>query len=166
MTSETVQAQKAVGISYTLKNSEGGVLDMAPLDDPLWFIQGAGGLLPAVEAALEGKSIGEKLSLDLSPEQGYGLRDETRVMSVPKDAFPTGLPIEVGMPFMIEAEGDVGASPWFIKAVDDDTVVMDGNHPLAGVALDFAIEVVAIWDAEPEELAHGHVHGPGGHHHH
>ena len=163
---ETVKADKAVAISYTLRNSQGEVLDMAPADDPLWMIQGAPGVLPAVQAGLEGAEVGGKISLKLSPQEGYGVRDEKRLLNVPRDAFPQDLPIEVGMPFMIEAEGDVGASPWFVKSHDEGEVVLDGNHPLAGVALDFEILVVEIRDADPEELAHGHVHGPGGHHHH
>jgi len=166
MMGETVKDQKAVGISYTLKNGEGETIDMAPLDDPMWFIQGLGSLLPAVESALDGKAIGDSVTLALSPEEGYGVRDEKMVMEVPREAFPKDLKIEVGMPFMIEAEGDVGASPWIARTFDDEKVSLDGNHPLAGIPLNFEITVAGIRDAEAEELAHGHVHGPGGHHHH
>ncbi len=166
MSNQTIITDKAVSISYILKNDEGEVLDVASPDDPMWFLQGAGSLLPAVEAALEGKKVGDTLALTLSAEEAYGEYDANKVREVPRDAFPDDFELEVGMPFMIDADGDMGDHPWFITDIEGDTVVMDGNHPLAGQGLEFEIVVEDIRDADPEELDHGHVHGAGGHHHH
>ena len=152
---QTVAAQKAVGISYTLKNGAGDVIDTAPLDDPMWFVQGTGSFLPAVESALEGKGAGDCVNLALSPADGYGLRDEKMAMEVPREAFPNDLEIEVGMPFMIQTEGDAGARPWIARSFDDAKVMLDGNHPLAGVSLNFAITVVDVRDEAPREPSKG-----------
>ena len=152
---EIVATKKAVGISYILKNGSGEIIDTAPLDDPMWFIQGMGSLLPAVESALEGKSAGHSLNLALSPADGYGVRDEKMVMEVPREAFPKDLDIEVGMPFMLQAEGDIGARPWIAKSFDDTTVTLDGNHPLAGVPLNFEITVVDVRDEIPQDPTKG-----------
>ena len=157
---ETVTANKAVGISYTLKSDEGSLIDTASSDAPMWYIQGLGSLLPAVESALEGQTVGGSVQLALAPVDGYGLRDERMLMQVPREAFPPELEIKEGMSFMIEAEGDVGARPWTAMRVEDGAVTLDGNHPLAGVPLHFDITVEALRDASAEELASGQVVDP------
>lgn len=158
-----ITKEKVVAIHYTLKNNTGEVIDSSEGKDPLYYLHGFGNLIPGMEEGLEGKSQGDKLELKISPEKGYGQRDDRAVQQVPKSAFG-GADVRVGMQF--QASGEEG-HPIVVSvtAVDGDSVTVDANHPLAGVELNFKVEVMDVRDASSEELAHGHVHGPGGHHH-
>lgn len=158
-----ITKEKVVAIHYTLKNNTGEVIDSSEGKDPLYYLHGFGNLIPGMEEGLEGKSQGDKLELKISPEKGYGQRDDRAVQQVPKSAFG-GADVQVGMQF--QASGEEG-HPIVVSvtAVDGDSVTVDANHPLAGVELNFKVEVMDVRDASSEELAHGHVHGPGGHHH-
>ena len=107
---------------------------------------------------------GDELSVSIPPEEAYGVRDAAREQEVPRSAFPPEQEIEVGMQF--HAQGPEGQAIMVtISKVEDDTITVDGNHPLASVHLNFDVKVMDIRDASPEELEHGHVHGPHGHHH-
>lgn len=161
----TISAGKVVALSYTLRNEEGDELDAASKDDPLYYLQGAENIVPGLEQALEGKAAGEKLSVKVSPEHGYGPRQGGGAQSVPRDAFPAGVQLEEGMAFTVENEDGEELDLWVV-AVEKDQVMVDVNHPLAGVTLCFDVEVVSVRDATAEERHHGHPHGPGGHHHH
>ena len=157
-----ITKEKVVGIHYTLRDNEGNVLDSIEGRDQLYYLQGFGNLIPGMEEGLEGKQHGDKFSLVISPEKGYGLREEEAVQQVPVQAF-NGASVEVGMQF--KAGNEHGQYIVTVVAVEGDTVTVDANHPLAGVELHFAVEVIEVRDASDEEIAHGHVHGPGGHHH-
>lgn len=160
----SIAANKAVAIHYTLKNDDGEILDSSEGTDPLMYLHGHQNIVPGLEAALEGLAVGDKKHVRVSPEQGYGERMDEAIQKVPQSEFPAEIPREIGL--QIFAEGPGGQHfPLWITAIDDDVVTVDGNHPLAGQALNFDIEVVEIRDASEEELAHGHVHGPGGHEH-
>jgi len=157
-----VGLNKVVAIHYTLTNNEGTVLDSSNGRDPLNFIHGLGHLIPGMEEGLHGKEVGNKFQLKVSPEKGYGNYQNEMVQQVPVSAF-AGQEINVGMQF--EAGSDEQRFLVNIKAIDAETVTVDGNHPLAGVELNFDIEVMEIREATDDEIAHGHVHGPEGHHH-
>jgi FKBP-type peptidyl-prolyl cis-trans isomerase SlyD len=153
---------KVVSINYTLRDNEGTVIDSSEGKDPLVYIQGIGNLILGMEEGLEGKSKGDKVDIKVSPEKGYGERTDEAIQQVPISAFG-GQEVQVGMQF--HAQTPNGNQVVRITSVGTDSVTVDGNHPLAGIELNFAVEVVDIREATSEELAHGHVHGPGGHHH-
>ncbi|CCH55017.1 peptidylprolyl isomerase FKBP-type [Fibrisoma limi BUZ 3] len=154
-----ITKHKVAGIHYTLRDSNGNVLDSSEGRTPLYYLHGEGNLIPGMEEGLEGKSEGDKLHLDVDPEKGYGRRDPQLIGEVPRNAFGNQQ-VEVGMQFEAN-HGQVIT----VTQVGPDTVTVDGNHPLADQSLHFDVEVVEVRNATPEEIAHGHVHGPGGHHH-
>jgi FKBP-type peptidyl-prolyl cis-trans isomerase SlyD len=156
--------EKVVSIHYTLTNSEGTVLDSSSGGDPLAYLHGFGNIIPGLENALEGKASGDKLSVTVEPGEGYGERDERLVQAVPRTAFKGVTELAPGMQF--QAQGPEGTRLVVVTEVAEDVVTVDANHPLAGQTLHFEVEVSAVREATREELEHGHVHGPGGHHHH
>jgi FKBP-type peptidyl-prolyl cis-trans isomerase SlyD len=158
---------KVVTIHYTLTDDDGSVLDSSQGGDPLDYLHGAHHVVPGLEAGLRGKGVGERVQLRLPPEEGYGVRDPKGIQRVPRAAFPADLELEPGMQFSAEDETGRAVTVW-IEGVDGpegQTVRIDQNHPLAGKTLCFDVHVTAIRDATLEELSHGHVHGPHGHHH-
>lgn len=155
--------EKVVSIHYTLTSSDGTVLDSSSGSHPLAYLHGFGNIIPGLESALEGKVTGDKLSVTVEPEQGYGSRDEGLVQAVPRSAFQGVQDIAPGMQF--QAQGPQGTRLVVVTQVAEDVVTVDANHPLAGQTLHFDVEVSEVRDATAEELEHGHVHGPGGHHH-
>jgi FKBP-type peptidyl-prolyl cis-trans isomerase SlyD len=154
-----ITKHKVASIHYTLTDNDGKILDSSSGREPLIYIQGIGNLIPGMEEGLEGKSKGEKLSLKISPEKGYGVKDEALTQRVPRTAFG-GQEVKVGMQFQTNQGGVVT-----VTHVSLSEITVDANHPLAGVELNFAVEVMDIRLATEDEIAHGHVHGPGGHHH-
>jgi FKBP-type peptidyl-prolyl cis-trans isomerase SlyD len=157
-----ITREKVVAIHYTLRNPEGNVLDSSEGRDPLYYLHGFGNLIPGMEAGLEGKEAGAKFNIQVSPENGYGVKDESLIQEVPLEAFGGQVP-QVGQQF--QAGNDHQRYIVTVKAVSDKTVTVDANHALAGVELHFDVEVMEVRDASQEEIAHGHVHGPHGHHH-
>ena len=158
----SVQDGLVVSIEYTLKDDEGTILDESK-GDPLLYLHGADNIVPGLESELTGKAIGDKLEVSVTPAQGYGERVGPGPQAIARSSFPADAPLRVGMNFLIETEE--GHMPLWITEVQEESVLVDGNHPLAGVTLNFAVEVVAIRPASAEEVEHGHPHGPGGHHH-
>lgn len=150
-------------IHYTLTNDGGETLDSSAGREPLAYIQGAGNIIPGLENALSGKSAGDKLKVTIAPQDAYGVREDALVQVVPRDAFGGAPDIEVGMQF--QARTPEGIRVVTVIDVAGDDITLDGNHPLAGETLHFDVEVVTVRAASEEELAHGHVHGEGGHHH-
>lgn len=149
-----------VSIHYTLKDEAGEVLDTSDGREPLDYVHGAGQIIPGLENELEGKKSGDGFSVVIEPEQGYGARDESLVHEVPKAEFDTPDEIEVGMQFRVGAEG--GNLIMVVAGVSDDSVVLDGNHPLAGVTLNFDVNVEGVREATEEELkASQHIHASG-----
>jgi len=158
-----VESQKVVILNYTLTDIEGNVIDQST-DSSFAYLHGANNIIPGLENALHGKKAGDEMNVSVSPQEGYGERDDTKTQSVPKEMFPEDAEIEPGMQF--HAQGPNGeAIVVNVTSVEDDAVTVDGNHPLAGVHLNFAVEIIEVRDASQEEIEHGHVHGPGGHHH-
>jgi FKBP-type peptidyl-prolyl cis-trans isomerase SlyD len=153
--------QKAVTIHYTLKDDAGTVLDSSKGREPLGYLQGAGNIVPGLEKALAGKAAGESVQVTLTPEQGYGLRDDKNLRNVPLRKI-SDKKVTVGM--QVQLRTSEGAQIATVTAIRGDYATVDLNHPLAGMQLHFDVEVVAVREATPEELTHGHIHEPGGHH--
>jgi FKBP-type peptidyl-prolyl cis-trans isomerase SlyD len=159
----SVAVNKVVTIHYTLTNDEGKVLDSSEGHEPLAYIHGGGNIIPGLEKALTGRAVGDQFNVSISPEEGYGKRDEDLVQTVPKNAFQGVDEILPGMQF--QAQTPEGIQLVTVIKVEGDEVTLDGNHPMADLTLNFSVEITSIRDASQEELDHGHVHGPGGHHH-
>jgi FKBP-type peptidyl-prolyl cis-trans isomerase SlyD len=152
-----------VTLNYTLKDNDDNVIDKSD-DGSFCYLHGASNIIPGLENALSGKSSGDTFSVTIQPEDAYGIHDEAKSQDVPRSMFPPEQEIEAGMQF--NAQGPDGqAVTVTVKSVTDDTIVVDGNHPLAGVILNFEVIVMDIRNASAEELEHGHVHGPHGHQH-
>ena len=152
-----------VTLEYRVTDSDGVLVDDGK--HPLTYLHGGyGGIFDRIEVELQGKDVGEKLEVKLQPEEAFGDYDESLIAIEPRSLFPDN--IEVGMQFERggEDEEDDGLL-YTITDIADDKVVVDGNHPLAGQALVFSCTVTDVRKASAEELSHGHVHGPGGHHH-
>ena len=157
-----ISKHQVVSIHYTLTNDQGEVLDKSSGTEPLTYIQGCGNIIPGLENALEGKKVGDKLQVTIAPEDAYGHRDERMIQVVPKSEFGVGTEIEEGMQF--NAQTEQGTIMVTVVENRANEVVLDGNHPLAGVNLHFAVEVTDIRSASAEEISHGHVHSGGCHH--
>ncbi len=158
-----VSKDKVVSIDYTLTGAQGNVLDTSQGRGPLAYLHGASNIIPGLESALEGKSLGDQLNVTIAPEQAYGQHDPRMVQVVPRTAFQGAPTITAGMQF----QGNTQSGPRVITVtkVEGDNITIDANHPLAGQTLTFDVKVVEIRDATAEELSHGHVHGAGGHQH-
>ena len=148
---------------YTLTDSKGEVLDSSLEREPLAYLHGAGNIVPGLEKALAGKQPGDKLQVDVEPEEGYGSRVDALVQQVPRSAFQGIETIEPGMQF--QAESNMGPVTVTVTGVEGDQITVDGNHPLAGEALHFDVEVTDVREANDDEAVHGHVHGVAGHAH-
>ncbi len=158
-----ISENSVVSFHYTLTDSTGKVIDSSQGNEPLTYLHGVGQIVPGLENALLGKVAGDTLDVEVAAEDGYGERHDFMVQQVPREAFQGVDEIEAGMQF--QAQTPQGGMTVTVTAVDETTVTVDGNHPLAGETLFFAVEIVSVRDATEEEMAHGHVHGEGGHHH-
>lgn len=156
-----IKENSVVTMHYELKNAEGEVLDSSQGQEPLVYLHGAGNIIIGLEEQLVGKVVGDKVNAVVSPEKGYGLPVDALIQTVPLDAFGDDIKsVEVGMRF--QAETEQGPVPVVVTAMDDKTVTVDGNHPLAGQELHFDVSIEELREATPEEIDHGHVHGQGG----
>ena len=157
---DTVLKDTVVTLNYSVRDSDNNLLDDGA--EPLVYLHGGyDGIFPLLEENLHEKKLGDKLHVKLQPEDAFGDYDTELVLVEDIGLFPDN--IEVGMG--IERVGDDEDTVYRITDIADGKVVLDGNHPWAGVALVFDMEVVEIRSASAEEAAHGHVHGAGGHHH-
>ncbi len=154
---------KVVQMHYKLTDDQGNVIDSSEGREPLSYLQGAGNIIPGLEKQMEGKSAGDKFKAVVEPAEGYGEYDESLMQVVPKSGFQGDMEPEVGM--QVQVGTQQGTTIASIAKIEGEEVTLDMNHPLAGMRLNFDVEVVDVRDATEEELAHGHVHGPGGHEH-
>ncbi|MDX8382529.1 MAG: peptidylprolyl isomerase, partial [Ghiorsea sp.] len=157
--SDTISANKAVDIHYTLTNGAGEKIDSSRDESPLPYIHGTEALVPGLEKELEGKTVGDKIVCSVAPEEGYGEIVAELTQTVPRNLFEFDGEIELGMRF--EAEAEHGVELVTVIGLDDVNITIDANHPLAGETLNFDVEIMAIRDATSEELEHGHVHSAG-----
>ena len=159
----SITQDQVVSIHYTLRDDTGEILDRSADGEPLAYLHGHGNLIPGLERELTGKKAGDRLQAKIAPAEGYGEYDSTLVQRVPRRSLKGIANVRPGM--RLQAQTAHGARPVTVTQVTGDMVTLDGNHPLAGKNLHFEVEVAAVRDATAEELSHGHVHGPGGHHH-
>lgn len=156
----TIVAGKVVAIHYTLRDSAGLVLDDSGDDNPLVYLHGAGNIVPGLEDGLTGKSVGEKVSVEVPPEKGYGNADPSGIQVLDRDVFPDDVDIEVGMHFGAEGpDGDV--VPVWVTKIEGDQLTIDLNHPLAGKTLHFEVSIEGVRDATDQEQLHGHPYEEG-----
>jgi len=152
-----------VSFHYTLRDDTGEVLDSSAGREPLSYLHGHGNIIPGLERALEGTSAGHRSHVTVDAADAYGETNPDLIFEAPREHFPADLKLEAGT--RVYAEGPEGPVSFTVVRVTESGAVLDGNHPLAGKQLHFDIEVVDVRPATEEELAHGHVHGPGGHDH-
>ncbi|MBX3047411.1 MAG: peptidylprolyl isomerase [Anaerolineales bacterium] len=165
MSDPTVVAKDVVvSLAYKL-TVDGEVLDEAGKDDAIQFLHGHRNIIPGLENELTGLKLGDSKKVSVKPEDGYGLTDSEEIEEISLEDFPEGIVPEIGMELEVKDE-DGNDLYGRVLAITEDTVTMDFNHPLAGKTLDFEVTVVGLRNATGEELSHGHVHGPDGHHHH
>jgi FKBP-type peptidyl-prolyl cis-trans isomerase SlyD len=160
----SISQDQVVSIHYTLTDDSGTTIDSSAGGEPLMYLHGHGALIPGLERELTGKSAGDRLTVNIAPADGYGEYDRGLVQQVPRRALKGIANVKVGM--RLQAQTPQGPRPVTVTHLSGDMVTLDGNHPLAGKSLHFDVEVAAVRAASAEELAHGHVHGPGEHHHH
>lgn len=167
----TVGQNKVVSVNYTLKNKgTGEQVEQTSKEQPFVFIFGTGGLLPDFESNLNGKKAGDTFDFFIDAANGYGTRQEDHVVMIPIGAFQAedgkldeeNVKVGVTLP-MVDNDGNRMYGQ--VLEINSEFVKMDFNHPLAGHDLHFTGEILDVREATEEELAHGHVHGPGGHHH-
>ena len=151
-----------VTLKYHVTDCEGNMVDEG--EEPIVYLHGGyGGIFGKIEELLQGKALGDAFEVKLEPEDAFGDYDAELVMIEPRSLFPDN--IEVGMQFERATEDGEDDELYTITDIADEKVVVDGNHPLAGMALMFSCTVADVRAASAEEVSHGHVHAPGGHHH-
>jgi FKBP-type peptidyl-prolyl cis-trans isomerase SlyD len=152
-----------VTLKYSVRDSDGAAVDDGAA--PLVYLHGGyGGIFDRIEEELQGKAVGDALEVKLEPEEAFGEYDADLVAVEARQLFPED--IEVGMQFERGSEdGEDDDALFTITDIAEDKVVVDGNHPLAGMALLFSCTVTGVRAATMEEITHGHVHGAHGHHH-
>jgi len=153
-----ITENSVVSILYTLSNDAGTILDQSTEDNPLIYLHGQGNIVIGLENALTGKAIGDALDVTVTPDEGYGNREDYMLETVNRSMFEGLDEISIGKQF--HAEGNTGPVVVTVTKIEGDEITIDGNHPLAGENLNFAIEVIAIREATEDELTHGHIHGP------
>ena len=153
-----------VEFNYTLKDDEGNIIDQSPIGQPLAYLHGYQNIIPGLESQLAGKTVGDNFTATINPADAYGEFDDAAVQEVPRENFQGVDNIQPGMQFQSQTD-DGHVMLVTVRDVQDDMVIVDANHPLAGKTLHFDVEVTNVRDASPEELQHGHAHGAGGHHH-
>ena len=153
----------AVTIHYTLTNDVGEEIDTTKDGEPMVYLHGCGNIIAGLEKVLHNKNVGDKVKARIEPIDAYGEFNDDMIQVVSREMFDGIDKVEVGMQF--HAAVNSGSGIITVIKVDGDDITIDGNHPMAGQALNFDVEIVAVRIATKDELAHGHIHGKGGHHH-
>ncbi len=157
-----VKKHKVVSIDYSLTDDNGEVIDSSQAAGPLYYLRGEGNIIPGLESALEGKSLGDQIQVSIDPADAYGERIERLRQVVSREQFGDTKDLDVGMRFRGPMEGDQ-QRVFRIVELDGNDVTIDGNHELAGVRLHFDVTIREVRDASSEEIEHGHAHSPDGH---
>lgn len=157
-----IEKNTVVSLNYELSDTTGNILEQT--DTPISYLHGGyGGIFPLVEEALHEKEIGYSCSVSMEPDDTFGEYDAELIRVEPRSSFPEN--VAVGMHFEGGAEGSDDVIIYKVTDVTDDTVVVDGNHPFAGMTLNFSCTVTDVRPATAEEISHQHVHGAHGHEH-
>lgn len=154
---------RVVSFHYTLRDPSGQVLDSSAGGEPIAYLEGAGQIIEGLDEQLRFASAGEKARVTVPAKKAYGERDPAQMQRVKRELLPVEGEIKVGDQF--QTDSDRHAPVVTVAAVEGDEVLLDANHPLAGVDLTFDVEIMAVREATASELDHGHAHGPGGHAH-
>lgn len=154
---------RVVSFHYTLRDPSGQVLDSSAGGEPIAYLEGAGQIIEGLDEQLRFASAGEKARITVPAKKAYGERDPAQLQRVKRELLPVEGEIKVGDQF--QTDSDRHAPVVTVAAVEGDEVLLDANHPLAGVDLTFDVEIMAVREATASELDHGHAHGPGGHAH-
>jgi FKBP-type peptidyl-prolyl cis-trans isomerase SlyD len=155
MTNQQVMGGKVVSLAYVL-TVDGTEVARTDAHEPMDYLHGAQNILPGLEQELEGKRVGDKFTITLTPDQAYGEYDDENIEVIDRRDIPNADELEIGM--VVEVEDDDGYYVAHVMSINDDSVVLDFNPPLAGKTLTYSVEVVGIRDADEDELAHGHAH--------
>ena len=158
-----IDAHKAVTLAYTLTDKDGNVLDKADANEPFIYLHGTGGIIPGLENALQGKVKGDSLQVSLEPADAYGDYSENLLQDVPMEMFAGMDKKDLFEGAQFHAETNQGMQVVTVKKINEDSITIDGNHPMAGKALNFDVTVLDVRDATPEEIEHGHIHAHGAH---
>ncbi len=148
-----------VELDYKLMDTKNQTWESSDEGGPWVYLHGHGELMPALEKELIGKGIGQKLKLELKPEEAYGPYEQDLCTQVPLEAFAEVNNLTEGM--RLAAEGQDGVHAVTVKSITDETVTIDANHPLAGQAVKVEVKVLSVREASEEEISHGHVHQHG-----
>jgi len=157
------EKDKVVTFHYTLKNADGEQMETSRDKQPMSYLHGANNIIIGLEKAMEGHAVKDEFSVTVEPEEAYGIRNDKNVQRVPLKRLKGIGKISPGQ--ILNLQTNQGPVQVTVLRVGRFNVDVDANHPLAGQALTFDIEITDIRDASEEELTHRHVHGPGGHHH-
>jgi FKBP-type peptidyl-prolyl cis-trans isomerase SlyD len=157
-----IERDKVVTFHYSLTDAEGSFTEASEGKDPIVYLHGYGNIVPGLENELRGKKAGDSFQARIAPEHAYGMRDESAVQRVPVKHLIRPGKLEVGKAVAVNT--NAGPRRALVLKIGKFNVDLDLNHPLAGKTLVFDVRVVEVRDATPEEIAHRHVHGPGGHH--
>ncbi len=162
--SKSIGSGSVVGYRFTMRDTAGEIVGQVSGDEVTHYLHGAENIPPGLEKAMTGRAEGDTFSVEVAAEGGFGERQEVEPLSVPRASFPEDTVIEPGA--QVEAEAPSGeAVPLWVTDVNDERVLLDPNHPLAGEKLSFDIEVVSVREATKEELDHGHPHTGDDHDH-
>ena len=159
-----IDANKVVTINFTLKDDNGNLIESTENMEPFSYLSGNNQILPKLEDVVNQMIIGTKKDIKIQAAEGYGEYNDAAVQQINKKEFPEDLKLEEGMR-LIANSPEGRQMPFIINKVGENEVTVDFNHPLAGKNLEFNVELLDVRDATPEELSHGHVHGPDGAHH-
>jgi FKBP-type peptidyl-prolyl cis-trans isomerase SlyD len=154
-----------VHMHYTLTDNEGQILDSSVGREPLAYLHGVGSLIPGLEKQIEGKQVGAKFLAKVTAEDAYGPYYDELLEIVPLSGFQSDGEETLMEGMEVQVETNEGPMIAKVTKISGDDVTLDMNHPLAGVDLNFDVEIVEVRMATNEEIDHGHAHGPGGHHH-
>jgi len=155
---------KVVTMNYILKDDQGNIIQTTDKRESFQFMSGSQQILPKLEEEINAMIIGSKKNVKIPAKEAYGEYSEQAIQQVKKESFPADVDLKVGMEFVANSpEGH--QMPFVIKNIKNEEITVDFNHPLAGMNLEFDVELIDIRNATPEEMQHGHVHGPDGHHH-
>ncbi len=158
-----IAKNSVVSFHYTLSDVDGTVIESSSGGDASLYLHGANNILPALEKAMAGRSVGDTFDVELSAEQAYGARVEGKTQRIPAKYLKHEGKLKPGQ--IVRFRDDQGVKQATVLKVGKFSVDIDSNHPLAGRALRFSIEITDVRAASPDEVAHGHAHGPGGHEH-
>jgi FKBP-type peptidyl-prolyl cis-trans isomerase SlyD len=154
-----ISTNTVVTLHFTVRSADGTQIDSSKEGAPMEHLQGSHYLIEGFEEALEGKEAGDSFVIDIAPEKAYGQRHDELVQVVPLDMFQ-GMEVNAGMTF--RATTDEGEQSVMILDVNEEEVIVDGNHPLSGLTLNFDVEILNVRAATDEEISHGHPHSTGG----